>query len=70
MRVTWRFYRAEEGEWRWQQLGEEKTVVSESKAAYPTYEACVAAARSKGYVFEKAQAKATRPGNQGFQRGR
>jgi hypothetical protein len=68
MRVTWRFYRADGGEWRWQQIGEEQSVLSESKAAYPSYEACVAAAISKGYVFEKTQGKTTRPGNQGFQR--
>ena len=68
MKATWRFYRADDGAWRWQQLGDERVVMAESKGSYPTYEACVAAAISKGYVFEKAQAKTTRPGNDGFYR--
>ena len=63
MRVIWRFFVADDTQWRWQQLSDDRTVIAQSSASYPTYDSCVAAARANGYVFETAQGRMVRPGN-------
>jgi hypothetical protein len=63
MRYTWRFYVTDDGRWRWQKLGNELTVVTESSQSFDNYESCVAAATKSGYVFEATQARFVRPGN-------
>ena len=64
MRVTWRFFVSEDMRWRWQQLSDDRSVVAESRSSYDDYERCIAAAQSKGYVYEAAQDKLQlRPGN-------
>jgi len=68
MKVTWRFFVDSDMRWRWQQLTTDRAVIAESQASYDDYEGCIAAARSVGYVFEAAQGKLVRPGNERFSR--
>jgi hypothetical protein len=68
MRVIWRFFVGEDTRWRWQQLSVDRAVVAESRASYEKYERCLAAAQSKGYVFEAAQDRLPRPGNRIYSR--
>ena len=64
MRVTWRFFVGKDMRWRWQQLSDDRSVVAESRSSYDDYERCVAAAQSKGYVYEVTQGKLPlQPGN-------
>ena len=64
MRVTWRFFVGEDMRWRWQQLLDDRSIVSESSSSYENYERCVAAAQSRGYAYQVAQGKLMlRPGN-------
>ena len=68
MRVIWRFFVGEDARWRWQQLSVDRAVVAESRSSYEKYERCLAAAQSKGYVFEAAQPRLPRPGNRIYSR--
>jgi hypothetical protein len=43
--------------WNWQQIGAGQAVVAESPKGYGNYEACLANAIDRGYVFLPAQAK-------------
>lgn len=63
MRFTWRFYVDADGGWRWQKLGADRDVVSQSSIAFDSYDDCVAAAAKSGYVFEATQQRSVRPGN-------
>jgi hypothetical protein len=68
MRYTWRFFVDPDGRWRWQQVGDDRIIISESATSFGTYESCVDAATGTGYVFEKAQGRVVRPGNDRFPR--
>lgn len=68
MRFTWRFFVDPEGRWRWQKVGDDRVVVSESDTSFGSYDSCVAAAAGTGYVFEQAQGRVVRPGNDRFPR--
>ncbi len=59
MNVIWRFYMDSAQRWNWQQIGAGQAVLAESSKGYANYEACVANARARGYVFVPAQAKRT-----------
>jgi hypothetical protein len=61
MNSIWRFYIDDKRQWRWQQLGVTRTVISESEGAYKAYEACVANAAEQGYVFVPARTKPVVP---------
>jgi hypothetical protein len=63
MRHTWRFYSDADGKWRWQTLNTDRSLISESSKGFDTYDACLAAAKKHGYVFEATQARLKRPGN-------
>ncbi len=56
----WRFYVGEDGQWRWQQLALDRTVVDESPDSYSNYENCLVAAQVSGYVHEPTQARVRR----------
>ena len=43
--------------WNWQQLGAGQAIVAESSKGYNDYEACVANAKDRGYVYLPAQCK-------------
>jgi hypothetical protein len=43
--------------WNWQQIGAGQAVVAESSKGYTNYEACLANAKDRGYVFLPAQSK-------------
>ena len=55
--LIWRFYTDDNQRWKWQQLSVSREVIAESSTAYKEYEACVADAKSKGYVFHPSQAR-------------
>jgi len=56
--VVWRFFVGDDGRWRWQTLTAGRVVLSESESSYTEYDACMAAAAKKGYLFESAQPNA------------
>lgn len=62
MRVIWRFFVGENMRWKWQQLGYDRRVIAESRSSYDNFERCIAAARTKGYVYCSAQEHLARPG--------
>ena len=68
MRCTWRFFVDPDGGWRWQKVGDDRAIIAESPASFSSYESCMAAAKSTGYVFEEAQGRSVRPGNDRFPR--
>ena len=43
--------------WNWQQIGAGQAVVAESSKGYADYEACLANAKDRGYVYLPAQSK-------------
>ena len=55
--LIWRFYTDDNHRWKWQQLSVSREVITESNTGYKEYEACVADAKSKGYVFHPSQAR-------------
>jgi hypothetical protein len=55
--LIWRFYTDDNHRWKWQQLSVSREVITESNTAHKEYEACVADAKSKGYVFHPSQAR-------------
>ncbi len=57
MNVIWRFYMDGGRRWNWQQIGAGQAVVAESSKGYGNYEACLASAIDRGYVFLPAQTK-------------
>ena len=57
MNVIWRFYVDDGNRWNWQQIGAGQAVVAESAKGYINYEACLANAKDRGYVYLPAQAK-------------
>ena len=57
MNVIWRFYMDGGRRWNWQQIGAGQTVVAESSKGYSDYEACLANAKDRGYVYLPAQSK-------------
>jgi hypothetical protein len=57
MNVIWRFYMDTEQRWKWQQIGAGQAIVAESSTGYSDYEACLADAKDRGYVFLPAQGK-------------
>lgn len=57
MSLIWRFYVDEHRQWRWQQLSVSRAVIAESVSGYKVYEACIANAAEKGYVFVAAKTK-------------
>ena len=57
MNVIWRFYLDGGSQWNWQQIGAGQSVVAESSKGYANYEACLANAKDRGYVFLPAQGK-------------
>jgi hypothetical protein len=63
MSGIWRFFKSDRGRWCWQKLSLDSVVIAESAVSYATYDSCIAAARSNGYVFESSQACGARPGN-------
>jgi hypothetical protein len=67
VRFTWRFYIGADALWHWQQI-HDGNVVAESSSSFDTYDACVIAAQSQGYVFHVAQGRTVRPGNDRFPR--
>ena len=64
MKITWRFFVGADMRWRWQQLSTDRAVIAESETSYDDYEGCMAAAHAVGYVFEAAQGRLVRPGNE------
>jgi len=57
MNVIWRFYIDDGQRWNWQQIGAGQAVVEASPKGYSNYEACLANAVDRGYVFLPAQRK-------------
>ena len=57
MNVIWRFYMDGGRRWNWQQIGAGQAVVAESSKGYANYEACLANAKVRGYVYLPAQVK-------------
>jgi hypothetical protein len=57
MNVIWRFYMDDGRRWNWQQIGAGQAVVEASPQGYSNYEACLANAVDRGYVFLPAQRK-------------
>ena len=57
MNVIWRFYMDGARLWKWQQIGPSQAIVAESSEGYGDYEACLANAKDRGYVFIPAQGK-------------
>lgn len=57
MNVIWRFYMDDGQRWNWQQIGAGQEVLAESSKGYTNYEACMANAKARGYVFLPAQGK-------------
>jgi hypothetical protein len=57
MNVIWRFYMDDGQRWNWQQIGAGQAVVEASSKGYGNYEACLANAKDRGYVFLPAQTK-------------
>ena len=57
MNVIWRFYMDGGHLWNWQQIGAGQAVVAQSSSGYSDYEACLANAIDRGYVFLPAQRK-------------
>lgn len=57
MNNIWRFYADQDRMWRWQRFSADRSLISESRAAYGDYESCLANARSEGYVFHPSQDK-------------
>ena len=49
--VIWRFYSDSNGQWRWQRLSFDGTVVEQSDLAYAKYQGCLDNACERGYVF-------------------
>ena len=64
MAFTWRFYADSDGRWHWEKLAPDRTVVAQSAQGFDDYERCKAAAAENGYVFERAQTRTVRPGNE------
>jgi len=60
MKPIWRFYVDRDGQWRWQCLSVDQSVLSESALAYENYDGCVANARSQGYIFHPSHEKSIR----------
>lgn len=59
MNLIWRFYRDQDGRWKWQHLRFDQTVLAESKTAYKEYEGCIENAREEGYEFQPSQSTQT-----------
>ena len=57
MNVIWRFYMDGARLWNWQQIGAGQAIVAESSEGYSDYDACLANAKDRGYVFLQAQGK-------------
>ena len=57
MNIIWRFYMDSGSRWNWQQIGASQAVVAESSTGYVNYEACLANAKDRGYVYLPAQHK-------------
>ncbi|HET9403999.1 MAG TPA: hypothetical protein VFO57_05425 [Burkholderiales bacterium] len=57
MNNIWRFYVDQDRLWRWQRLAADRSLISESRAAYKEYESCLANAKIEGYVFHPSQDK-------------
>lgn len=57
MNNIWRFYVDQDRRWRWQRLSADRSLISESRAAYKEYENCLANAKEEGYVFHPSQDK-------------
>jgi len=51
MHVIWRFFVDANHRWKWQQIGDGRSVVAESASGYVNYESCMENARAQGYVF-------------------
>lgn len=60
MAVAWRFYVDDRGEWKWQQFGEDRRVLADSRGSYAAYDACVRNATSRGYVYAPSQPRLPR----------
>jgi hypothetical protein len=60
MYIVWRFFANEYGKWRWQKLGPDRAIISQSLRAFDSYDSCIDAARRSGYVFQLAQQRTTR----------
>jgi hypothetical protein len=58
MTFAWRFFNEPAG-WKWQQLSADREILAESRASYPTYDACIRAAASRGYSFVASQSHLT-----------
>jgi len=59
--VVWRFYVDQQGAWRWQQLGSDHRVLTDSAESYATYDDCVSGAQVHGYAFAPSQKKVGQP---------
>ncbi len=59
MNNIWRFFVDPDRRWRWQRLAADRSLISESRAAYKEYENCLASARNEGYDFHPSQGKLT-----------
>ena len=57
MNIIWRFYMDGGHRWNWQQIGAGQEVLAESSKGYANYEACLANAKDRCYVFLPAQGK-------------
>ena len=57
MNIIWRFYMDDGRRWNWQQIGAGQSIVAESSKAHANYEACLANAKDRGYMYLPAQAK-------------
>lgn len=55
MNVIWRFFVDAEQKWRWQTMSADRSVLSESRTSYASYDRCVSAARASGYVEQVSQ---------------
>lgn len=63
MNVSWRFYIDQDRQWRWQQLSMNGVITRESQGAFKDYDACLADAQEKGYIFQPSQSKRMRRSN-------
>lgn len=61
MNLVWRFYVDQEGQWRWQQVAVDRSVVADSPRSFKVYDECLADAERRGYKFSPSQARGTLP---------
>jgi len=59
--VVWRFFVDQDGGWRWQQLGSDSALLSESSGSSATYDDCVGDAQVHGYRYARSQEKVGQP---------